>query len=773
LVKHGGSTNSQWSPSDPWSSEPRYDPIRIKGLLDPAQEEQKSLFDYLRTILKRKWTMVGVFLGSVAISAAYAYTRAPYYISSATMQIDKMYSSAGNLNDLLGLFGQFDLYYQTQIEALKSKGVAEAYLVRSGALKQQPPAPEKPAETASVDGSEQTGTPQKAGTAEDAKELQEQRNRQSLVDSVLGRVKVVPLRGTQMIEVSLGANDPLLAKRMLQGYLDAFLADSRQKRTELTGRVRSLMTKELEATEKQYEEAKNALFKFTEEHGIVHLDRSPNPMLGEFDKAADALLRSKTDRLDLEALNHQKEKVLPPKISNEYLQNMKSKLAGLKAEYTSLKSVYDPNYFKMALMRNKIKSMEEAIGEVEQNALNSALGAARTKEAATERNYEDTKAEAIKKHSLTVQYGVLKKAVEAHERLYLMLKQKAKQAEIDQGTMGHDIVVSSPPSLPLAPVSPRKGNILFMGAMVGLLLGVGLAIVMEFMDNTVQSTQEIQERLNLPILGAVPRLTGGRGELEIASGAAPPEFAAYHFPASPFTDAVRIVQNAAASFLPQKAGVSMIVTSALPLEGKTLISVVLGTVIASEQKRVLIVDGDLRNPRIHDVFQSQPNDTGLSDLLTGKVIKLKEAIRESHVPGLYFLPAGISPENPVALLKTDRLKEILEACKKVFDVVILDAPPVLGLVDARILATHADGLILVTRAGHTPLEMLRQAKDAVYQVEGRLLGIVLNMTDRRSGGYGSYYPYDSKYYSRYYHRGRKNDRDDSENTSPVIRPDVS
>ncbi len=771
MVKQGGGAAGHWSAPDPWP-EPRYDPTRIKDLFEIPQEEQKSVFDYLRTILNRKWTMFAVFLGSVALSVAYAYTRVPYYVSTATIQIDKVYTSAGNLNDLLGFFGQFDLYYQTQIEALKSKGVAEAYLVRTGALQPQPQNPEKPVGEGAADQAAQPAPLPETGSSEDPKKLQEEKNKQALVESVLGRIKVMPLKGTQMIEVTLGASDPVLAKRMLQGYLEAFMFDNRQKRVELTGRVKTLMARELEATEKQYEEAKTALLDFTKEHGIVHLDRGANQMLGEFDKASENYLRSKSDRLDLEALTHQKEKVLPSRIGSEYLQTMKSKLAGLKAEYTSMKSIYSPNYFKMALMRTKIKSMEDAITEVEQNTLNSALGAAQTKEASSEKTYADTKAEAIKQHSLTVKYGVLRQAVNAQEKLYLMLKQKAKQAELDQGTMGFDMVVSSLPTLPLAPVSPRKGNILFMGAMAGLLLGVGLAIVLEYMDNTVQSTQEIQERLNLPILGSVPRLTSGRGELQIPSDGTPPEFAAYHFPASPFTDAVRIVQNTAASFLPQKAGACMVVTSALPLEGKTLISVVLGTVIASEQKRVLVVDGDLRNPRIHDVFQSQSGETGLSDLLTGKVIKLKEAIRESYVPGLYFLPAGMSPENPVALLKTDRLKEILEACKKVFDVVILDAPPVLGLVDARILAAHADGLILVTRAGHTPLEMLRQAKEAVYQVEGRLLGIVLNMTDRRSGGYGGYDYYDSKYYSRYYHRGKKNGRQSSEKPA-IIGSDLS
>jgi len=201
--------------------------------------------------------------------------------------------------------------------------------------------------------------------------------------------------------------------------------------------------------------------------------------------------------------------------------------------------------------------------------------------------------------------------------------------------------------------------------------------------------------------------------------------------------------------MPVDSSCSVCISSALPLEGKTLMSVVMGTVIASEHKNVLIVDGDLRRPRIHSVFSVRGGETGLSDLITGKCTELKDAVRQSHVPGLYYMTSGSRPENPVALLKTMRMQQILEACKKVFDVVVLDAPPVLGLVDARILSSYCDGLILVTKAGHTSIEMLRQAKEAVFQGQGRLLGIVLNMTERKHHGYYDYYNHKYSYH-RYY-----------------------
>jgi capsular exopolysaccharide synthesis family protein len=196
----------------------------------------------------------------------------------------------------------------------------------------------------------------------------------------------------------------------------------------------------------------------------------------------------------------------------------------------------------------------------------------------------------------------------------------------------------------------------------------------------------------------------------------------------------------------------MCVSSALPLEGKTLLSVVMATVVASENKKVLVIDGDLRRPRIHTIFDSKPRDAGLSDLITGKCLDIKEAIRKSSVPGLYYMTSGTIPDNPVALLKSERTHDIMAACKKAFDFVILDAPPVLGLVDATILSGYADGLILVAKAGSTPMEVLRRAKDSVFRGQVRLLGIVLNMADEKSSRYNYYR---SRYYGYNYHNSER------------------
>jgi capsular exopolysaccharide synthesis family protein len=733
--------------------DPSHDLNELAGFFDTSADDHKPVVEYFHAVLYRKWLVFGVFIFSVFLASLYALTATPYYKSGATIEIEKVYPSSAGLNELFAFFGQFDLYYQTQLESLKSRNLAEKF------LRQWNPSTASQGEKSDSKRSSLQGT---TGSASDPKspdkdtQLEEERRNVAAVNSIVSRVVVTPMKGTQLIQVEMGADDPLLAKNMLQKYLEVFIEEDRQRRSEIVAKVKSWLKTELAETEKALRESEAALLEFSRKHGMVYLSRHPNQALRSYESASDSLLQSQDTRANLEALDPEKMKGLPPQVSNEYLQNLRSQLAALKSEYTGMKAIYSPNYFKMNLLRNKIRSMEEAIAELEKEAVTAALEAAKKKEEVTGEAYEKSKQAAIDANSLAVQFEILKKMVEANSQTYVMLLQKTKQAEIDQGFMGHNIVVVNPATVPLAPVSPNVKRIILMGALLGLLGGIGLALGLDYFDGAAQTERDIEKRLNVPILGSVPRIesaTGGYGigsrvYEELDPRISTVEFVAHKFPTAPFTDAVRIVHNTASTLVAGTSGATMCFSSALPLEGKTLISVVMGTVVASENKKVLVVDGDLRRPRIHSIFNSKAHDAGLSDLITGKCLDIKEAIRKSSVPGLYYMTAGTIPDNPVALLKSERTHDILEACKKAFDFIILDAPPVLGLVDATILSGYADGLILVAKAGSTPVEVLRRAKESVFRGQVRLLGIVLNMADEKSGRY-NYYRY--RYYGYNYH----------------------
>jgi polysaccharide biosynthesis transport protein len=721
----------------------------LAGFFDTSADEGKPIAEYFHAILYRKWLIFLLFIIAVGLAALYALKATPYYQSTATIDVEKIYPTSAGLSELFAFFGQSDLYYQTQIESLKSRNLAEAFLKRMNAASKS----DARKALSEVKASKPASSSKHTGKAAT---IAREKRKESEIEDILARVTVVPVKGTQRIQVELGANDPLLAKKMLQTYLETFIDQDRQRRAGVLAKVKAWLDSELSETEKQLKESETALLKFSKKHGMVYMSKYPNQALNSFERASDSFLQSQKSRADLQVMNPEQMKVLPPQpqVNNEYLESLRSKLASLKAEYTGMKTIYSPNYFKMNLLNSKIKSMEDAISDLEKETVTAAIQTAKKKEELAGEAYKKSKQAAIDMNSLAVQYEVLKKMVDANSQAYVMLLQKTKQAEIDQGFMGPNITIVNQPTLPLAPVSPNVQRIILLGAFLGLAGGIGLALGLDYFDGAAQNERDIEKHLNVPILGALPLIRnsavrsweGTDSTNKLSPRVSAIEFVAHRFPTGPFTDAVRIVHNTASTLVSGATGVAMCVSSALPLEGKTLLSVVLATVVASENKKVLVIDGDLRRPRIHSIFNSKPYDAGLSDLITGKCLDVKEAIRKSSVPGLYYMTSGTIPENPVALLKADRTRDIMEACKKSFDFVILDAPPVLGLVDATILSGYSDGLILVAKAGSTPMEVLKRAKDSVFRGQVRLLGIVLNMADEKKG-HNNYYR--SKYCSDY------------------------
>jgi len=761
-------------------------------------DNQKSLFDYMRNVTSRKWTVAAVFLAGVALAGLRAYTAVPVYVSTATVEIEKAGPMSRNMDDLMSAFGQFDIFFQTQIETLKSRGLAETFLKRTNqwpgdrgtsssgnsgprgaeSTASAPKEVERPNPPGMVAQIKSWGTnvlswvglaspiPASGGTAQESKspagdaspdaQLADEQHKIGLIDGVLARVRVNAVPRTQLIEVDMRANDPLVAKQILTTYLNTFVEQSQRKRVELTTKVRTWLKNELTEAQKQLAKSQQDLLDFTGQHGIVFFDKRGSDAVAFHERASETFLRSKSDRVNLEAATLAKSGNLPEEMSGAYVDNLRNQLKSLQSQYADMKAIYSPNYFKMTLLRNKIKKIEETIGDIEKRNLGSELEAAKKKEESSEQVYEKTKLDAVKSNSLTVQYEILKKSVESDFQVYMMLLQKSKQAELDQGVMGYTVEVVNPASLPTSPVYPRTSKILLLGALFGMMAGIGVALCLEFFDDTARTTQEIRRRVNVPILGALPkidRLSGGHEGM--GTNGTPPEFQASKFPLSPFTDAVRIVENGASSVLQAEMGCILCISSAIPMEGKTFLAVSLGSVIASEGKRVLVIDGDMRKGRIHEVFKTHEHGSGLSDVISGKSSELRNAIRESGLPGLYYMPSGPTPDNPVALIKAPRMQALLETVKREFDCVILDSPPVLGVVDARILCGYADGLILVTRAGHTPIDMLVQAREAVSRGDNRLLGIVLNMSDPRVDGYSHYYSGKyGRYYNRYYHSRR-------------------
>ncbi len=697
------------------------------GGYDDHTDDSDSFAHYWHAIVYRKWIVAAVLVAGLILGYVFAQTRIPIYRSTAMVEVEKVYPSSAIITDLFSLFGQSETFYQTQIELLKSQNVVNRFL----RIVNEAPYKSK---------SEATGSTDKPKTAEDGR-------KDELLRAAVQGVQATPVKGTQLIEVQMEAADPRVAQEMLGAYCQAFVEETQRKRGELAEKLRSWVRKELEETQKQLRDSENELHAFQVKYGF--LDNDPNRSQSSLNRAGETLVQSKDNRLQLEALEKQKDPMLPPQAQNEYLNSLKSQLTALKSKYTSMRAIYTPDFYKMEILKKEIQSLEGSIAEIEKNARVAALETAKQKEAVAGEAYEKTKEDLIKLSPLAVQYQVLKRMVDANQQVYVSLLQKFKQAAVDNEVMGHNITISSAPTLPDAAIYPNKTKIMGMAALLGMLGGIACAIGFEQLDRTVKTTGEVEKHLNVPILGLVPKIGREKRYRLKDAKVRSAEFLPYGLPISPFADAIRIVQHTVVGFIGAESGSAVSISSALPLEGKTFIAVSMATAVASENKKCIIIDGDMRRPRVQEVFETKNDGPGLTDLLTGKITDMKKAVQKSHIPGLFFLPAGALARNPVALLKSQTMQDIVEACKKAFDFVIIDAPPILGLADASIISRYTDGLILVAKQGHTSVDVLRRAHDAVIRARGHPIGVVLNMAEPRIGGY---HYYNSKHYQRYYHK---------------------
>lgn len=717
----------------------KYMDVNGSGYIGESSDFRQSLYGLVSAVAGRKWLIVAILTLAIVASAVYAFTRTPVYVSTALLRIEQNPSTAVGLSGVLDSFAYFSVFYQTHLELLKTGNLPTRNLGRLRAIPGQ------------------AGGPADLGMSLPPEQVQ---GKTSLKEGKLGDQTRSPLpvkieaggeEGTRLIRLQMSADDPFAARDMLRRYIGEYIERDRQERVELAKSISEGLKKDLREAENQLRKSQQELLDFTIKHGVFFSGGGSGANTAILDSYRRKFLESKAEKWRLEHMAGEMKRIVPDRVSDKLLQDLKQKAATMKSEYESLGSYYGARNFQKEILKSKTRSLEKAIEEIETNALSTSLDSARNKERLAKEAYDKAKQDAMKSDSPALRYQVLKKTAEADGDLYLKLTQQVRQAEIYDGLMEQPIVVESSPTLPVEPVYPNKIKIVGMSSLVGLLGGLGLALLLGWMDKTVKTTDEVKHRLNIPVLGVVPRVK--RGDLRFANDDeernTPVELSPYRLPMSPLADALGIIHNSVTGRLGGGAGLVLAISSALPSEGKTFIAVSLAAAIASERKAVLVIDGDLRNPRIHILFGRAEIGPGVSEVLTGQCAGVMEAIRRTQIPGLYYMPSGRRPENPVSVVKSPILKELLSAARKSFGVVIVDTPPILGLADTPVLAESTDGLILVARQASTPFEAVRSAREAVLQGQGRLLGAVLNMAEPRASFLGYY----GGLYSRYHRPG--------------------
>jgi len=720
--------------------------------LDRGEEPSYSLNDYIGIILKRKRAAVLVFLVVLGLAAVYTYTSTRIYRSEATLEIDKdNVNSINNIGEALSPVWAQAETFSTQTEILRSRNLAEKLLDRMKLGDTPEFTPQEPSFfVAILDRALSWVSPPPAVQHSDNYEKSRDAIRKDqLVQSISSRVSAKRETNSRLLRVSMEAKDPEFGQKMLQNYIDIYLEQNLNKRRMVSREAGSWLTAELKRAEDKLVGSMAALVQFTNQHGMVSLEDNANHFLKFFDKAAEGLVRSKEHRVQLEAFQREGQgiPVLPTEVKPLDFQSVKEKLSLLESEYMQMREIYADDYPKLVMLRKQISFLKDKISDSEKKVVTAAVETAKAQEMLQQESFEKAKREAMDNNSLGVQYAVFKKEVETSEQIYRIMLQKSKEMELNIQIIGNNVNVVDAPTMPVRPVKPRTALNLLIGAFLGLVGGIMAALFLEHVDNSVHSPEDIEKHLGLPSLGAIPDINKFKKLHEVNGKVKTPELLACEAPKSPLAEAVRNVKASIFLSAPAASISTLVVSSAGPREGKTFTAVSIASVIASGNKKVLIVDADLRKPRVGRVFGQKDNSAGLTTLLTKDDVGLHKVVRRSSVPGLYYLSAGPLPPNPAGLLESDRMMGLLPQLKDSFDLVIFDSPPVVGFSDARILAASCDGVILVVKERYLPIGIIRQADAMISSASGRILGVVLNMASRGSSYYGGRY---SRYYS-YYH----------------------
>jgi len=734
------------------------EPILLKDEVVPAHyrlrsegaEEELALRDYLDVLIRRRWTLAAFFVIVVATTVLLTLARRPVYKASVLLEIRQENPKVVAFKEVIEAQAQgYQEFYQTQYDVLRSRTLAEralAVLERLGVSTGTKG--EGPGLLTTVRAAIASIVPRRRGVSVD----EETRKAQQRVERFLKRVEVSPRRNSYLVDLSFSHPDPHVAAKTVNVLAEEYINMSLDQRIHASEKGRRFIEKQLAVTKAALERSEEELQAFSESNEIVTMDEKQNIAYQKLADLNESLTRAQSARIAKESLYRQTQSGdlggISLIVDNPLVKSLKEELARVELQRSKLAETFTPEYPEMKRVEGQIAALRQRIGAEEKRivgAIRADYEAAKRREELLSAALEEQKKVVSDFNERAIDYKILRREVDTNRGIYNALLQRLKEVEVTEGIKASNIQVIDKAEVPLYPDEPRPMRNLLLAIVVGLLGGVGLAFVQENLDSSLKSPEDVEKYLLLPTLGIVPTIrqrksNGTRPEVSA-------ELVAHEEPMSHAAESLRTLR--AALFLATASGPPsrLIVTSARPQEGKSCVAANLAVSLSQMGKRVVLVDADLRRPRLHRIFDVEISP-GVSNYLTGSR-PLPELLRKTAVPSVDLVASGPVPPNPAELLDSERMRLLLEELERRYDFVLLDSPPTLGFADVPLLSRFAGSVLLVVRSGETPRKIARRAGDYLLRLQAKVLGVVLNdVAADRPGyyyydyyGYGSYYRY--------------------------------
>ncbi len=617
-----------------------------------------------------------------------------------------------------------------------------------------------------------------------------------VTDRILKSVQFSPIKDSDLIKITAKSTLPEEAALIANTYAHAYYEKNLRTSRTRTRAAREFLEEQVKLKQKALAEAEQRLQQFMEQKGIVMLDEEATKMIDQLSQLEALLDATRIEKQSLakslQSYQKQLAKIEPTvaksigEANDPYIKLLQEELAKLEVQRDVViarnpnltdKELYDETLQEIDTQINSLRKKLEArtreylqslgagtsqdpgysLVQIKQNILEKQieLQALEAKEKAIQEVTRQYRNQFEKLPQKSIAYARLQRARLSAEKLYLLVQEKYNEAAIAEQSQFGYIEIVNPAIVPNEPVSPKTKSNLILGALIGLGLGVGLVFLLEYLNNTIKTPEDLRKTGFTP-LTIIPIM---ENEIKRAKNKRKPllnndknldyHLVSYLDPRSVVSESYRRLRTNIQFARLDKPIKSLVVSSPGPSEGKTTTVANLAITLAQMDKKVLLIDTDMRRPSLHRLlkFKKEP---GLTNFLFGKA-KLEDTIQKTWMDNLDFIPSGKIPPNPSEILSSAQMVEFLKEAQEVYDLVIFDSPPILAVTDAAILSTFVDGLILVVSAGSTRLDAFRESIEVIESVKGKILGVVLNNFDHQKA-YGGYYGYyRSRYYSYYYH----------------------
>jgi len=707
-------------------------------------EDVLDLRQYWQVIVKRKWLVLGFFAIVMIAVTAGTLLMTPIYRATTVVQIEREAAKVLDFKDAAQTETQGDRdFYQTQYELLKSRSLAERVVQRMRQpLERAYGGPETVSEALNQKKTSEQDTA--LSTQEELRKKNEEMTRR-LVGAVMTNLVIEPIRNSRLVKVSFDSEDPMLAAAAANTVAENFISVNLERRFEANSYAKTFLEQRIKLVKSKLEETERAQVEFAREKEIFSVDKDGGTTsaqkLTEFNAA---LAKAQQERIKAESAYKQiqssKSGQLPQGLETTLISTLKQNLAKLEADYQNNLRQFKPGYPKMQELAGQIEEVRgQVMREIEntRQSITATYEAAKVQENLLSEMLSSSKNEMLELQTRSIQYNILKREADTNRQLYDGLLQRLKEVSVAGGVGTNNISVVDKAQVPTEMFKPVLKLNLAIALILGLIGGVGLALLFEYLDDTFKQASDVERALGVPVMGLIPEskeLVGKANVVQLLT----------EDTRSSLAEAYRSVRTALQFSTAHGAPKILGITSTNMGEGKSTSSLCTAIQFAQAGQRVLLIDADLRNPSLHRVLGAD-NTHGLSNYLTGNM-EPAEVTLNTTVKNLFAITTGPLPPNPAELLAGDNMQALLALAKDRFDMIIIDSPPILGLADALVIANLVEEMLLVIEAGKTRRTAAQDALKRLVAVRAKPLGCLLTKMTSQSQGYGYeyYYGYGAK-----------------------------